>query len=261
MTCSQSTKTRGELFCGNTIFMTTQGVKKEVCGEFPEFCYRAFECKEYARQFIDSGRFRMGCLLSYRESEDKSRRDPTEGRGHTVEPGIVTVGLFSPNPAQKPIWMREQGYQEHHILEAGNAKFCFCTCLPEARPAHIVTAFGKYIIKISDPRQLAEDINDYFFSKGQGFLIVGCEVVYNKGQKLARVLGDNERLDLAYKQKPFEEFHRDCEFRIVAINLGQGCPDECKYVSGQSQQVEPRCSFIELNLGKRLDYASFANLK
>jgi hypothetical protein len=228
--------------------MTSQNVKKEICGEFPESCYRAFKCEEHAEQFIYSGRFRMGCLLSYREIEDKPRRDPTEGRGHTKEPGTVPVGWVSPNPAEKTIWASEQGYQEHHS-ELGNAKFCLSTCLPVVDLPHMSSSFGRYIVEIKDPKQLGEDINDYFFSDGQRFLIEGCRVVYNKGQELDRKLKDYEGVDMSYKQKPFE-FHPDCEFRIVAIQCGEPCNRECKYLDGE---VVPKCKHIEIDIGKK-DY-------
>ncbi|MCK4888013.1 MAG: hypothetical protein KAS96_11545 [Planctomycetes bacterium] len=233
----------------------------KVCGEFPEFCYKAFKCKEHAEDFIQQGTFRMGCQLSYKAIEDKSRCDPTEDYGHTKEPGIVTVGWVSPNPAEKTIWTREQGLQEHHS-ELGNPIFCFCTCLPDVDPRHMSKIFGKYIVTINDPKQLTEDINDYFISDGRRFLIVGCKVVYNKGQKLEEKLGKNERLDMAYKQKP-ESFSPDCEFRIVAIKLGEPCKEECKFISKyfdeKFEPVEPMpdCNFIEVNLGRQLEYLSF----
>ena len=227
--------------------------------EFPEFCYKAYEKENYAKQFLSEGIFRMGCLLSYKEIEDESRRDPTEGSGHTKEPGIVTVGWVSPNPEEKTIWTKEQGYQEHHI-EFGNATFCFCTCLPEVDNAHMLKEFGKHIVKINDPKKLAEDINEYFIRNGQRFLVEGCRIIYNKGEKLDRELTENERLDMPYKQKPVR-FSPDCEFRIVAIKFGDTCPDECKYLSGQFEQVEPECKFIEVNLNKPLPYLSMLDLE
>jgi len=222
----------------------------KVCGEFPKFCYRAFECKEYAEDFMDRGTFRMGCQLSFKAIEGESRHDPTEGSGLTREHGIVTHYGFSPNRTEKPICMQKIGHQEHHT-ELGNARFCFCTCLQDVDRNHMKDSFGKYIVKINDPRKLAEDINDYFISTGQRILIEGCRVVYNKGQKLDRKLTRNERVDLSYKQKP-ESFSLDHEFRIVAFKLGEICPDECKFLSGQ---FEPRCkSYEEVNLGKQLNY-------
>jgi len=228
-------------------------MEKKVCGEFPEFCYKAFDCKKYAEDFIYSGTFRMGCLLSYREIEDESRRDSTEGIGRTKEPGIVTYYGYTQNLKEKPAIVQKPGYQEHHI-EQGNQVYCFCTCLPEVNRAHMLEKFGKYIVKINEPKRLAEDIKDYFINNGQNFLIECCKVVYNKAQKLDRELTDNERLDLSYKQKP-ESFSPDCEFRIVAIKLGKVCKDECKFLSGQFEQVEPECKFI-VNLNKPLNYLS-----
>ena len=227
-------------------------MEKKVYGEFPEFCYKAFDCKKYAEDFIYSGTFRMGCLLSYREIEDESRRDSTEGIGRTKEPGIVTYYGYTQNLKEKPAIVQEPGYQEHHI-EQDNPVYCFCTCLPEVSHAHMLEKFGKYIVKINEPKRLAEDINDYFISNEQKFLIEGCKVVYNKGQKLDRKLTDNERLDLSSRQKEFKKFHEDCEFRIVAIKLGKVCKDGCKFLSGQ---FEPECKFVEVNLNKPLNYLS-----
>lgn len=229
---------------------------KKVCGEFPEFCYKAYNNKDHAKQFIYKGIFRLNCRYYCRNMEDASRRDPTEGVGLTKEPGIVTVGWVSPNPAEKTIWTKENSYQEHHI-ELGNAIFCLCTCLREVNLDYMKERFGKYIVKINNPRKLAEDINEYFISKRQRFLIEGCKVVYNKGQKLNRKLTNNERLDMSYKQKP-ESFSPDQEFRIVAIKFRelseQPCELKCKYLSGQ---LEPECKFIEVNLGKQLNYLTY----
>jgi len=116
-------------------------MKKKVCGEFPEVCYKAFKYKKYAENFIYRGIFRLNCLRYLRNIEDESRRDETEGTGLTKEPGIITVGWVSPNPAEKTIWTREQGYQEHHT-EYGNAIFCLCACLPEVELDYMKDRFG-----------------------------------------------------------------------------------------------------------------------
>lgn len=226
----------------------------KVCGKFPPYCYKAFECKEYAERFMKEGIFRMGCLRSYKTIEDDKRRDPTEGSGHTKEPGIENVGWVSKNLAEKTIWVSKPGFREHHS-EYGNAIFGFCTSLPEVNRNHMKNDFGTNIVKIDNPKKLAEDINDYFISKEPNFLIEGNWVIYNKGQKLKKKLTDNERSDMAYTQKP-ERFSPDCEFRIVAIKFGEPCKKECKYLSGQFEQVEPDCKFIEIRLGKQLDYLS-----
>jgi len=240
--------------------MVKRDMQKKVCGKFPEVCYKAFDCKKYAEGFMYRGTFRLNCLGYCRNMEDESRRDSTEGYGHTKEPGIVTVGSVSTkNPPEGTIWTKEQGFQEHHS-EYGNAIFCLCTCLQDVNRDHMKDKFGKYIVKIDDPKKLAEAINDYFISKEQKFLIVGCRIIYNKGQKLEKKLTDNERLDMAYKQKP-ESFSLEREFRIVAIKFGEPCKEECKFLNGQFEQVEPECKFIEVNLGRQLDYLSFVTLK
>lgn len=232
--------------------LARQDMNKNICGEFPNFCYRAFDHEDHARQFVNEGTFRMRCLLSFREG-DKGRSDRTEGRGHIKQPGMVTTLWVSPNPDDKTIVTREPGYVEHHP-EQGNAKFCLCTCLPEVDLGHMREAFGKYIVRIGNPRQLAEDIHYYYVNKEVRVLIEGCTVVYNKGQKLDRALTNNEMVDLAYKQKP-ETFSADCEFRFVAIKFGDPCPEACKFIGGQ----EAKCRFGECQrvaLDRPLEYLS-----
>ena len=65
---------------------------------------------------------------------------------------------------------------------------------------------------------------------------------------------------MAYKQKP-ENFSLEREFRIVAIKYGEPCKEKCKFFSGDFEQVDPECKFIEVNLGRQLDYLSFVTLK
>ena len=234
--------------------LARQDMNEKICGEFPKFCYRAFDHEDHARQFVNEGTFRMRCLLSYREG-DKARSDPTEGRGHIKQPGMVPTLWFSPNPDDKTIVTREPGYVERRP-KLLNAKFCLCTCLPEVNLGHMREAFkSKYIVRIDDPEKLAEDIHDYYVNKGVRMLIEGCKVVYNKGQKVYRMMTDNEIRDLAYKQKP-ECFSPDCEFRFVAIKFGEPCPEECKFIGGQ----EAKCRFEECQtvaLGRPLKYLVF----
>ena len=167
-------------------------------------------------------------------------------------PGIVTCYGFSPDRAEEPICLQKMGYRE----ESGgsnNPRFCFCTSLPDVDHNHMKT-LGKYIVKINNPKKLAEDINNYFANNGKGkFLIEGMDIVYNKREESDRQLTNSEKADLAYKQKP-ESFSSDCEFRIVAINLSETCNGECKFLSEELGQVDPECKDIKVNLGKPLDY-------
>lgn len=225
-------------------------MSKKICGWFPDFCYRAFGREEYAKAFVNRGTFRMKCLLSFREG-DEARRDPTEGCGHIKQPGTVTSLWVSPSSSDKTIVTQEPGYVKHHS-EQGNPKFCLCTCLPEVDLAHMRETFDPYIVRIDDPRQLAEDLHDYYVSQGMRVLIEGCRVVYNKGDEADRILTRNERVDLAYTQKP-DRFRHDCEFRFVVIKFGDPCPETCKFMGG----VETTCRFQkcqEVALGRPLDY-------
>ena len=234
-----------------------QNLNRKVCGEFPEFCYKVYDCEDYAKQLINNGIFRLYCRCYYQNIEDLSRCDSTEGFGHTSEPGIYPVGLVSPNPNEKTIWAKEYGYQEHHV-EYGNKTYYFCTSLPDANFDYIKERFGKYIVKIDNPKKLAEDINEYLINLGKKYLIQGCKVVYNKGQKLEKKLTDNERLDLAYTQKP-KSYSSECEFRFVALGLEKPCEQECEHFDGQSERTELMCAYIEVNLGRQLSYMNLLN--
>lgn len=224
---------------------------KSICGDFPEFCYKGFDCAEHATSFMNEGTLRIGCLPSYRHIEDKDRRDVTEGIARTKEPGDVIVGWVSPNPADKTIWTKECGHPEVHIEYLGRV-FCFCTSLPDVDLTDMSKQY-EAIVKINDPRRLAEDISDYHADNGHhNVLIRGCRVVYNKGEKRDRKLTDNERTDLAYTQKPRKGFSYQCEFRIVVIKLAEICYEGCKFPSGE---FEPKCDFM-ITLGKQLPYVS-----
>lgn len=225
---------------------------RNIYGVFPDFCYRAFDCGEYAERFMRNGEVRLNCILYCGHIEDSSRCDPTEGKGHTQERGIVTVGGVSPDRSERTIWTKKMGYQQYHI-GLGNAVFLLSTCLPEVDAHHMKKSFGEHIVKIDKPRRLAEDIYDYF---GQGVHVQGCCVVYNKGEKLDRKLTVNERVDMAYKQKP-ACFSPDCEFRIV-VKREPCLGEECQFLSGN---VDQKCKVIEVRLDRPLDYVSLANLE
>lgn len=107
--------------------------------------------------------------------------------------------------------------------------------------------FGRYIVKINHPRKLAEDINDYFISNEQNFLIEGCRVVYNKGQKQERELTVNERQDLSYRQKS-PKYKNEFEFRFVAMKL-------------RTVTLSEQRESIDVNLNKRLKYLSLVKEK
>jgi hypothetical protein len=86
-------------------------------------------------------------------------------------------------------------------------------------------------------------------------LVEGVRIVYNKGQQVEHKLTDNEIIDLAYKQKP-PCYSNECEFRFVAFNLGNPCPQECRFIGGE----ETECGFSEYQkivLGRPLQYVSF----
>lgn len=227
---------------------------RKVCGDFPKFCYKGFDCVEYANSFMDEGTLCIGCLPYYRHIEDneaKDRQDQTEGTAVIRCPGPVIKGWVPPNPEEATIWIREWGEREEHGEYLGKV-FRFCASLPTVDLSRMSTTY-KAIVRINDPRKLAEEIHDYHFGKGHNVLVVGRSISYTKGERTDRELTSDEKVDLDYTQKP-PRFAHQCEFGIHVIPF-EICPEECKNPEGQFQ---PRCEFI-VNLGKKLDYLTLVH--
>jgi hypothetical protein len=214
-------------------------------GEYPEYIYRAFTKRKYAEEFVDEGKFVLGNLKRYKQIEDSSRQDKTEGIAEFQRPGVVQSVFFS------------KSCEEEHIVESvghirtyselGNPKFILCTSLPGIELKHMEKNFGKYIVRINNPKQLAFDITSYLESLPHKFAggVEGCYVKYDKGNKVERKIDNNEIIKLSYSQKP-EIYKEDCEFRFVAIVMGN-----------PSTRLNART--LEINLCKRLVYAKLVS--
>ena len=228
---------------------------KRICGEFPEFCYKGFDCAEHANSFMNEGILHIGCLHYYRQIEDESRRDPTEGTARIKEPGVIIRLGVSPDPAEKTIVARTWGPREAQFECPFNKMFWFCTSLGDVNLANMSEQYG-CIVRINNPIKLAEDLYDYYVVKKEKVLVWGCTAVYSKGQESDRELTNNERMDLSCMQKP-ESFSHECEFRIVVIKYDILCkPEECKFPT--SGEFRARCDFM-VKLGKQLDYTQLVS--
>ena len=112
-----------------------------------------------------------------------------------------------------------------------------CMCFSDVDWDHI-KKLGNYVVKIDQPKKIAEEIRNHLFKMGLNFMIEGHKVVYDKGKEIDETLTEDERYERAYMQKP-EKFSSDCEFRIVAMNLDDNKEE-----------------FLEINLNKSLNYVS-----
>jgi hypothetical protein len=196
--------------------------KSRVCGAYPQTLYRCFTKKEYAVQFVEEGKFRVGLLKGYKIIECAARRDPTEGEGVYQRAGRVVAGRFSLDPKEEPVWTEEDGVQKHHT-ENLNSIFPFCCSNTSADLEKMKSLFGPYAVKIVSPVSLAIEM-DYFLNGDDGksgpFLVSGKDVEYNKELLIEDGRTPEELTDLAYTQKP-AKFSEEKEFRFCLMALGE----------------------------------------
>lgn len=167
--------------------------------------YRAFTAESYATEFL-AGRFRMRRVDQYREIEDAARVDATEGLGHYVD-GI--------------------GVNEH--FELGNPIYVLCCSAADVDLRFLRSKMGSFVVRISDPAQLATDIT--YSLKQSGMKIFGdtkCRAVeYTKGSRIEDNLDEMERAELSVVQKP-PLFSEEKEHRLFVVTnvdcLAQSMP-------------------------------------
>lgn len=220
--------------------------KNRVCGLFPRSVYRCFEKEEYAVQFVEEGRFRVGSLERYKCIEDAARRDSTEGEGLYGLRGPVVSGRISVNADVPAEWISEVGIQQHHT-QALNSVYLFCCANLSADLEFLRRRFGRYVVKIVSPVVLAIEIdhalNGYDGNSGP-FLVEGRDVEYNKGSLITDGRSAHELSDLSYAQKP-ADYRDEKEFRFCIMSTGGAA-----YAAGNAE------SYLDIALGSgRMSYA------
>lgn len=182
-------------------------------GEFEKVLYRSFKEKEHADQFIN-GKIRFGCIYKYKNIEDEKLRDATEGESHIVVDG-----------------------SDHHSMHASTRTYiyCFHRSIEAAKSAN----FGKFIVRLENPRSLAISITDHLRTIDGKFYggVEGVVVEYDKGESRPKELSKVEMARLIYAQKPRVPFAIEDELRFIVLSKEQ---------HGNSE-------IFEIDLGKALD--------
>ncbi len=210
-------------------------------GEFPKFVFKAFDKQAYARAFVHSGTFRIGALARYKTIEDANRQDSTEGEAHFRFHDTVTRIHFFPGSEQT--YTSEAPGTMEARSSLGNPIYMFCTSLPEVDKEYLQKRFGRFLVMIEDPMQLATDIQTAIESSGYSPIGVvrGAKVEYTKGQIVPRDLSPSEGARLSYTQKP-ESFSAEHEFRFVSI-------------LGGAVRSADLPEYIEIDIGNSISYA------
>ncbi len=110
---------------------------------FPHVLYRAFETHEYADAFTKFGKFRVGALRTYKQIENSKRRDSTEGDGHYID---------------------GKGVNAHFQL--GNDVYVLSCSKANVDLKFLRKKFGRYVVRINEPRELASDMQSYMEQRG-----------------------------------------------------------------------------------------------
>jgi len=209
--------------------------------EYPVFLYRSFKEKEFAHEFIEHGKFRLGLMSFYRKMEDNCRRDLTEGKSSSYINAIlpsVTIDKSTTNilPLDySPGLLHLKGV---HI----NPIYLLCTSGPNVDLDYMRRKFGEYIVKINDPFKLLTAFNNAKPICSDMELVGKCileKVCYTKDQVLEIDPDSMDAVKLCYLQKP-PEFIRDCEYRYLITS--KPCVNN-----------DPK-DFIYFDFNRRLDY-------
>ena len=187
-------------------------------GRYPKFVYRAFTKRSYAEDFASCGKFRMGNLRVYSTLKAAERHDSLEGKAHFQRFGNVTSVEFVPK-SDKTFVTQAPGYMHTHT-ELFNPKFVLSCSLPGVDLEYLRSRFGAWLVRIDDPRRLAQEVSNYLGGLPDRFTgVEGCLVHYNKGGKVRANLSSIASTRLTYSQKP-AAFISEKEFRFVVIAMG-----------------------------------------
>ncbi len=181
--------------------------------------FRAFTDEQYASDFLN-GKFRLRLLSQYRNIEDHSRKDGTEGYGHFIDK-----------------------LDSHWHTEFAGPIYVLCFAKPEVDSVYLKEKMGNFIVKIERPTMLALDIEEYLtvcnIRTFNG--VHGRPVAYTKGQKYDQNTAQLTRAELSVTQKP-AAYRHECEYRF--------------YIILNQQPSEPVAEFLNIDLSRRLSYAA-----
>lgn len=182
---------------------------------------RAFTDEQYAVEFIN-GKFRLGLLSHYRNIEDKTRQDLSEGYGHFVDE-----------------------LDHHWHTEFGGPIYVLCFAHPDIESTYLTENMGRFILQIDRPDVLSLDIEKYlaehYIKTFNG--VHGRPIAYTKGKKIDQEMDQGMRAELSVTQKP-ASYQQECEYRFYTI-LNQD----------PRERVE---QFLDINLNSPLDYTQMA---
>ena len=183
-----------------------------VRGSLPAPAFKAYRDRCHAASLVTAGRIVLRELSFYREIEDVTRQDQSEGYAQLRVLDDVETLHIDPStlrPASRTI---QPGHLEYGS-SYHNPAYLFCVSGPQVELAHL-RCFGQHIVRIENTELFIEDLADSLTDHnlgGRELLFVDCcPVTYNKGE----VGSPDGDLRLNYAQKP-RFYEPDAEHRVV----------------------------------------------
>ena len=135
--------------------------KVVVAPPFPSLLHRYFNDERWAQEFVDRGRFRFSHLEYYKQFECAARGDNTEGEGFASYPDDVQTAHFDGTTGGfKGVSVRRGTMNVSS--SSCNAHFIMCcACPPDDDLEPLARQFGRHVVKINDPKRLAEGVAAY----------------------------------------------------------------------------------------------------
>lgn len=180
--------------------------------------FRAFTEKRYALDFV-RGKFKFSELSRYRNIEDASRHDRSEGHAHFLD-----------------------SVNHQWDTQLGGAIYVLCFSCPNIDSNFLREKMGRFVVRVADPLALARDVQQYMDRCGiRSFNGVhGRPVEYSRGQTIDRAMDPSQRAILSVTQKA-PSYCQEHEYRLFTIlNQHPGAPV---------------ADFLNVDLGFPLTYA------
>jgi len=187
-------------------------------GEYPDVLYRLFDREQYARDFVELGRFRFGSLASYAEIQSESRRDAFEGEGRVSYRTQTMISAHIDTATGRVVRCTEGPGVISMSSSFGNPVFIMSfTSRSMPSLAALSKDFGRWAVRCSQPQRLAQQITDHLLRAGELDFPIECvRVRYGKGQTFDAEPAGEDRRVLAYGWKE-PHFANECEYRFVLM--------------------------------------------
>lgn len=210
--------------------------------------YKIFRKEEYAYDFAHCGRMRFGNLLSYKSVEDTARRDEHEGNGYIQFDTDEMISVHMTKDGK--VAGESVGPGVMNLSSTGtNPRFLLCCSYPPGGDtAQLSSKFGRWAVRIADPKRLALDVTEHLLSKQLlDFPIECARVRYDHGRHFAEQPLKTELQYVSYAYKP-AHFADEYEYRLILMTGLIDAP------------VAKDAPYWEIDLGRRLKYAEVVQL-